>query len=65
MDEHDHPNLYKNDWKVPFRHSDYNTTKVEMTYDDEDPRQAENYITKLPQFNPDNATDRYWTDRQV
>lgn len=24
LDETDHPNLYKNNWKTPFRHSDYN-----------------------------------------
>ena len=65
MDEHDHPNLYKNDWKTPFRHSDYNTTKIEMKYDDEDPRQAENFISKLPSFDESNPNDKYWTDRQV
>ena len=48
LDKMDHPNLYKNDWKEPFRTSDYNTQKIEMQYDDEDERQAENYISGRP-----------------
>ena len=35
LDVADHPNLYKNDWKVPFRNSDYNIAKVEWAEDDE------------------------------
>lgn len=38
LDHLDHPNLYKNDWKTPFRQSDYNIQKIELVYDDEDPR---------------------------
>ena len=48
MDVQDHPNLYKNDWKVPFRTSDYNIQKIEVAYRDDDPEQAENYISQLP-----------------
>jgi hypothetical protein len=48
MDVKDHPNLYKNDWKTPFRSSDYNVSKVEWAYDDLDPRQALNYVGQLP-----------------
>lgn len=48
MDVADHPNLYKNDWKVPYRTSDYNIQKIEVSYADDDIRQAENYISKLP-----------------
>ena len=50
LDEDDHPNLYKNDWKTPFRQSEYNIQKIEMVFDDEDPRQAENYISNIPGF---------------
>ena len=50
MDVADHPNLYKNDWKVPFRTSDYNIQKIEVAYRDDDPEQAENYISKLPEL---------------
>ena len=38
------------DWKVPFRSSDYNIQKIEMAYRDDDPEQAENYITKIPEL---------------
>jgi len=38
LDQDDHPNLYKNDWKTPFRQSDYNIQKIELIYDDDDPR---------------------------
>ena len=38
LDVADHPNLYKNDWKTPFRNSDYNIQKVEWSYDDDDLR---------------------------
>jgi hypothetical protein len=48
MDVADHPNLYKNDWKTPFRTSDYNIQKIEKKWRDDDPEQAENYITKVP-----------------
>ena len=29
LDEEDHFNLYKNDWKEPFRTSEYNITRIE------------------------------------
>ena len=50
LDVADHPNLYKNDWKTPFRTSEYNVSKVEWAYDDEDPRQAINYVGALPKI---------------
>lgn len=52
LDVMDNPNLYKNDWKVPFRNSDYNIQKVEWSYDDDDLRQAENYVSKALTHNP-------------
>lgn len=50
MDETDHPNLYKNDWRTPFRHSEHNIRKIEQTLRDDDPAQAENYISRFPEF---------------
>lgn len=50
LDVTDHPNLYKNDWKVPYRTSDYNIAKIEVAYRDDDPEQAENYVTKVPEL---------------
>jgi hypothetical protein len=38
MDVADHPNLYKNDWKTPFRTSDYNIRNIEVALRDEDPK---------------------------
>jgi len=35
LDVKDHPNLYKNDWKVPYRNSDYYISKVEWAEDDD------------------------------
>ena len=40
LDEDDHPNLYKNDWKLTFRDSEYNISTQEQVLEDEDPRQA-------------------------
>ena len=37
LSETDHFNLYKNDWKEPFRTSEYNTTQIEKSLDDLDP----------------------------
>lgn len=50
LEESDHPNLYKNDWKTPFRHSDYNISKVEIRLRDDDPAQAENYVNRYANF---------------
>jgi hypothetical protein len=51
MDEIDHPNLYKNDWKTPFRQSEFNIQKIEMKFADDDPGMAENIIgSAAPQF---------------
>ena len=50
MDEEDHPNLYKNDWKVPFRTSDYNIRPIELQYRDDDPRQAQSYVSGIPKY---------------
>jgi len=38
LDETDHPNLYKNDWKTPFRTSEYNIRPIEQTLRDDDPK---------------------------
>jgi len=48
----DHPNLYKNDWKTPFRMSDYNISKIEQTTRDDDPASAENCHSYVPTFDP-------------
>lgn len=52
LDVADHPNLYKNDWKVPFRNSEYNIAKIERTLEDMDPLQAENTISKFVDLDP-------------
>lgn len=31
-DKEDHFNLYKNDWKTPFRMSEYNVRDIELVY---------------------------------
>jgi hypothetical protein len=59
LNEEDHPNLYKNDWKTPFRQSEYNTTKIEVKLDDEDERQAKNYISGYPSLNPNGKRGDY------
>ena len=52
MSVEDHPNLYKNDWKLPFRVSEYNIAKIEMRIEDDDPRQNVQYHAFLPEFDP-------------
>jgi len=52
MDVVDHPNLYKNDWKVPFRNSEYNIANIERSLEDMDPLQAENSISKFIELDP-------------
>ena len=54
LDVKDHPHMYKNDWKTPFRVSDYNISKVEWAYDNDDPRQATNYLSALPKLSGEN-----------
>lgn len=39
----DHWHLYKDDWKTPFRVSKYNIQPIEVTYEDDDPRENESY----------------------
>lgn len=56
MDVTDHFNLYKNDWKTPYRTSDYNVQKIEVSYRDDDPEQAENCISKIPTWDVDHPT---------
>jgi hypothetical protein len=53
LDVEDHPNLYKNDWKTPFRMSEYNIQKQEWSERWDDPAVAERLISKMPYFNPE------------
>jgi hypothetical protein len=48
--EEDHHNLYKDDWKTPYRHSEYFIQKIEMWPADDDPEQAEVHINRFPNF---------------
>lgn len=50
LDNVDHTHMYKLDWKTPFRQSEYNIRAIELRYDDDDPRQATNYVAKIPAF---------------
>ena len=59
LDESDHPNLYKNDWKTPFRNSEYNIARIETKYDDDDPRQATSYISAKPSFDTTGKRGHY------
>lgn len=52
LDYEDHHNLYKNDWKTPFRTSEYNIQAIEQTLRDDDPLQAENYVSNIPTWDP-------------
>ena len=45
MDETDKFNLYKADWKMPFRTSQFNIQKTELRYHDDDPKEAMTYIS--------------------
>jgi hypothetical protein len=51
LDYEDHPNLYKQDWKTPFRMSEYNISKDEWAEAWDDPAVAERYISRLPYLN--------------
>ena len=53
----DHANLYKNDWKEPFRTSDYSINRIEQVYDDEDIRQSVNYISNMPKLDATNKRE--------
>ena len=57
LDNVDHRHMYKLDWKTPFRQSDYNVRSIELRYDDDDPRQATNYVAQIPSF--DASKTRY------
>lgn len=58
--EEDHFNLYKEDWKTPFRQSQFNIQKVESVLDDEDPLASMNYINpKRPQFDTTGPRGHY------
>jgi len=57
LDVDDHFNLYKDDWKRPFRQSELNIRAIEQTLDDEDPRQAESFISEIPQLNADHPRE--------
>ena len=50
LDEVDHPNLYDNDWKLPFRNSVHNIRPIELSYEDNDPRMNDNYISAKPSW---------------
>jgi hypothetical protein len=63
LDVKDHPHLYKNDWKTPFRASDYNISKKEWAYEDEDPRQALNYVGHLPKLSDESHKRNYKYDK--
>jgi hypothetical protein len=52
LDVDDHFNLYKDDWKRPFRQSEFNIRPIEQRFDDDDPRQATSYISGVPQLDP-------------
>jgi len=52
LDEADHPNLYDNDWKLPYRNSIHNIRKIELVYEDDDPRMNVNYISAKPTWDP-------------
>ena len=52
MDEIDHPNLYDNDWKLPYRNSIHNIRKIELSYEDDDPRMNVNYVPAKPTWDP-------------
>jgi len=61
MDPDDHFNLYKDDWKRPFRQSEYNIRAIELQYDDDDPRQARSYISKPPPtFDPSHKREGHY-----
>jgi hypothetical protein len=63
LDEDDHHNLYKLDWKLPFRDSEYCISNQELVYDDDDPRQAENFVSHYPKFNT--AGKRGFYDQRI
>lgn len=50
LDEVDKFNMYKQDWKKPFRTSQFNIQKIDLAYYDDDPREAENLVSRVPQL---------------
>ena len=50
LDETDKFNMYKSDWKQPFRTSEYNIQKINLTYHDDDPREAMTYVSDIPKL---------------
>ena len=38
LTEKDHPHMYKDDWREPYRTSDYNIRPIELKYTNDDPR---------------------------
>ena len=62
--EEDHFNLYKEDWKTPFRMSEFNIQKIESTLDDEDPRSNMTYHNpRPPKLDPTGKRGHY--DAQI
>jgi len=49
--ETDHYNMFKPDWKTPFRHSIYNITQVEQVWREDDPREVESFAASKPRYN--------------
>ena len=45
LNEVEKPNMYKTNWKQTFRNSEHNIRPQELRYFDDDPRQAENYVS--------------------
>jgi hypothetical protein len=52
LDWEDHPNLYKQHWKTPFRQSEYNISQKEKKVD-----RSKAYIGWTPELDPNNPTD--------
>lgn len=59
MDPEDHFNLYKEDWKTPYRVSEFNIQKKESTLDDEDPKASMNYHNIKPTLDPTGKRGAY------
>ena len=49
LDRNDHPNLFKEHWKQPFRGSIYNIRPIEKKLRDEG---TERFIAEIPTFDP-------------
>ena len=59
LDEVDHPNLYKNHWKTPYRDSHYNIQKKERPITDLE--NVEVYASSTPEFSPNDYYDELIT----